>query len=70
MNNFQMHIWQQKLEALTAMAGEIKRKEGSHSDNYKRIVEQMIVVENQILDAGGNVSYLPFGKDDDLPPAA
>ena len=47
----------QKLKELNATANEIvDRREGA-SQAYCAIIDQMIVVENKVLDAGGKLPY-------------
>tara|TARA_R110002124_G_scaffold268404_1_gene436001 strand:- start:303 stop:485 length:183 start_codon:yes stop_codon:yes gene_type:complete len=47
----------QKLKELNATANEIvDRREGA-TEAYCSIIDQMIVVENKVLDAGGKLPY-------------
>jgi hypothetical protein len=47
----------QKLKALNDMANEIVNRGEGATEAYCTIIDQMIVVENKVLDAGGKLPY-------------
>jgi hypothetical protein len=49
----------QKLKALNESANELVSRGDGATEAYCAIIDQMIVVENKVLDAGGNLPYGP-----------